>query len=55
MPRPVRLPLLQPRDGGVGVFRSAGSDVGQAAHHVIEQQATGLIGQPKQFHTALGE
>jgi hypothetical protein len=37
--QPVRLPLLQPSDGSVGVLRSAGSDVGKSAHHATEQQA----------------
>jgi hypothetical protein len=34
--RPVRQPLLQTGEGSIGVFRSAGSDVGKAAHRVIE-------------------
>jgi len=28
--------LLQPGDAGIGVFRSAGNYVGNAAHHLIE-------------------
>jgi hypothetical protein len=50
----VRQRLLQPSDRGVGILRSAGSDVGKAAHHVIEQQAMGLISQPESFRTAPG-
>jgi hypothetical protein len=53
--RPVRQPLLQAGEGGIGVLCSAGSDVGKAAHHVIEQQATDRVGQPDEFRIALFE
>ena len=41
--------MLQPGEGGIGVFRSAGSNVGKAAHHFIEQQAISRVGQPDEF------
>jgi hypothetical protein len=47
--------LLQPGEGGIGIFRSAGSDVGNAAQRVIEQHATGRVGQHDEFRTALFE
>jgi hypothetical protein len=53
--RPVRQSLLQPGEGGIVVFRSAGSDVGNAPQRVIEQHSTGRVGRPDEFRTALFE
>jgi hypothetical protein len=50
--RPVRQCLLPTGEGSIGVFCSAGSDVGKAAQRVIEQHSTGRVGQ---FRTALSE
>ena len=54
-PQPVRQPTLQQGEGRIGVFRSAGSDFGKAAHRVIEQQSMGRVGQPDTFRAALSE
>ena len=47
--------MLQAEDGSIGVLRSAGSDVGKAPDHVIEQQAMDRVGQPDDFRTVLFE